>query len=71
MAVGDRIVLLGGRPANIVSEWRLDRYTATAPDQLAGLRQDILLAMQKAVPTLRNKSSKDKQELSEELVFAA
>ncbi|CAM5191161.1 hypothetical protein OURE66S_03146 [Oligella ureolytica] len=50
------IVLLGGRPANIVSEWRLDRYTATATDQLAGLRQDILLAMQKAVPTLPIKS---------------
>ncbi len=70
IAIGDRIVLLGGRPANIVSEWQLvDCYAAERANQ-ESLRKEILVAMQYAAPADQAKGSEDKLKLNEELAFA-
>jgi NitT/TauT family transport system ATP-binding protein len=45
LRVGDRILLMGGRPGRIVREWRVDRGTAD-PAALLGLRLEILAALQ-------------------------
>lgn len=70
IAVGDRIVLLGGRPANIVSEWQLAEFSAAERANQEALRKEILLAMQYAAPAAQVKASEDTLELSDELAFA-
>lgn len=72
IAVGDRIILLGGRPANIRCEWLLDKQALATGDKQGKLRQEIFSAMQAAcIQSPGVESSQFKQESSKELIFAA
>lgn len=48
IAVADRIILLGGHPAGIVAEWRLDDDLPADSDGQKELRYAIFLALQEA-----------------------
>lgn len=62
IAIADRILLMGGKPARIVREWQVPRAASTADfDHTTGaLRREILLALQAlraTLPSLPSSSS--------------
>lgn len=48
IAVGDRIILLGGHPACIAAEWQLDKSLRTDVARQKELRHAIFVALQEA-----------------------
>ena len=71
IAVGDRIILLGGQPADIIAEWRVEESVAADSDKRSNLHDTIFQTMQKASEPVRAQSAKLKKMLTTDLVFAA
>jgi NitT/TauT family transport system ATP-binding protein len=69
--VGDRIVLLGGRPAGIAAEWQVDESIISDSEQRRDLHREILLTMQSHSVPVQAESSTSNQATNNELVFAA
>lgn len=72
MAVGDRIILLGGHPAGIAAEWQLDDTLRDDLDKQKELRYAIFLALQKACAPVAPEESRELKRLpTNESVSAA
>lgn len=72
LAVGDRLVLLGGRPATIAEQWQISEDLRFDSDNQKVIRQAILLAMQAACAPVQVQQHKVMQQsLSEDLAFVA
>ncbi len=71
LAVGDRIVLLGGLPATLVKQWQIDQSLAIKHDKQNALRQEILHAIQSACTPVQSTSTELASDLCEDMVFAA
>ncbi|NLA51103.1 MAG: ATP-binding cassette domain-containing protein [Alcaligenaceae bacterium] len=71
LAVGDRIVLLGGLPATLVKQWQIEQSLAINHDKQNALRQEILHAIQSACTPVQSTSTELASDLCEDMVFAA